>query len=371
MYETAIAQWIALRTRYQQNYITEQDITACLNIHSTLLNCAEEASYSIAMHIVSLLQTSALHSTWQQTWQHYLLDQLDSGCYVYYQETALLWAMLFPSKQDLNLLASHILAHYDGSSILLQQSVQRFIALLCNDLKDLKDLDDLNDLRTLKDPKNLKDLRDIKDLKDLRYMIFFRYLKNIKELGDLRDVRGLKDNGGAKGLSYLRDVRNLLHLKDLQDLRNSLLTQEVIEQTKQKLLSADPAQYIDLLTILLGRILQFQEANQMGDSVEHEICQIVDIVLDVFASKNANEFEGIEATLDIIRYLPARSADEVLFILQLAEDTMDARIHTACSESLRHSNPDLPQVLKALEVGEQSSIKIIRYSAEKVIERKK
>jgi hypothetical protein len=235
----------------------------------------------------------------------------------------------------------------------------------------LKDLDDLNDLRTLKDPKNLKDLRDIKDLKDLRYMSFFRSLKNIKELGDLRDARGLKDNGGAKGLSYLRDVRNLLHLKDLQDLRNSLLTQEVIEQAKQKLLSADPAQYIDLLTILLGRILQFQEASQMGDSVEHEIRQIVDVVLDVFTSKNANEFEGIEATLDIIRYLPARTADEVFFILQLAKDTTDTRIHIACSEALRHANPDLPQVLKALGTGKQSPIKVIRYAVEKVIERKK
>jgi hypothetical protein len=372
-YEVAIAQWITLRTCYQQNNVTEQDISTCLAIQNTLLNCAEEASYPTATHIVSILQEVALHpdQSWQSTWQQYLLDQLTSGCYVYYQEMALLWAILFPEQQALNLLTSHILAHYSGNLISLQRSAQRFIALLCNDLKDLKDLDDLNDLRDLKDPKNLKDLRDIKDLKDLRYMSFFRYLKDIKDLGDLREARELKDTGVSKALNYLRDVRNLLHLKDLKDLRNSLLTPEVIEQAKGKLLTADTAQYVDLLTLLLGRILQFQEADNMEKSAEKEIRQIADIALDTLTTKRDIALEGIEATLDIIRYLPAHSADEVFFILQLAEDTTDTRIHTACSESLRHANPDLPEILKALETGKQSSIKVIRYSVEKVIHHKK
>ncbi len=373
MYEVAIAQWITLRMHYQQNHVTEQDISTCLTIHTTLLNCAEEASYPTATHILSMLQETALHpdQSWQQTWQDYLLDQLSSGRYVYYQEIALLWAMLFPTRQALILLARHILAHYNGPSIPLQRSAQRFIALLCNDLKDLKDLGDLNDLRDLKDPKNLKDLRDIKDLKDLRYMSFFRYLKDIKDMGDLREAREFKDTGMSKGLNYLRDVRNLLHLKDLKDLRNYLLTDEVIEQAKRKLLVTDLAQYIDLLTILLGHILQFQETDDREESAEHEIRQIVDIVLDALTSKRDNVLEGIEATLDIIRYLPTRSADEVLFILQLAKDTTDTRIHIACSEALRHANPDLPQVLKALETGKQSPIKVIRYAVEKVIQRKK
>jgi hypothetical protein len=366
-YEAAITQWITLRDHYQRNRITERDIVTCLGIHEALLGSAEEAAYPTAAHVLHMLQEAADHPSlsWQQAWQHYLLDQLSSGCYINYQEMALLWAMLFPDEPDLHFLADRILEHYNSNTISIQRGAQRLIALLCNDLKDLNDLKNLKDLRPLIDLKNLKDMKDIRDLKCLRYLKYLRDLKDLRDSKYLRDLRYLRD------LSHLRDVRCLMHLKDLKSLRDLLLTHEVIEQAKRMLLFDDPVQYVDLLTILLGRILQVLEIDKTNTVIEDGIRQIVDVAIDALASKSADEYEAIEATLDIMRYLPVRSADEVLFVLQLTKDTTDRRIHTACSESLRRANPDAPEVRTALEAGKQSPVKVICYAVEEVLSRKK
>src|SRR5947209_3730112 len=83
---------------------------------------------------------------WQQTWQSYLLAQLNSGHYISYQEVALLWAMLFPDQQDQLPLARCILSHYHGHPTPTQRHAQRFIAALSWDLGYLRHLRKLRDL---------------------------------------------------------------------------------------------------------------------------------------------------------------------------------------------------------------------------------
>src|SRR5439155_27348002 len=100
-YSSTIEKWIRLRDNYQVTRITPQNRADCLAIHKELLDCAEEVAYPTALHILTMLQRAEAHpERWQQTWQSYLRELLNSGQYISYQEAALLWVMLFPDQQD-------------------------------------------------------------------------------------------------------------------------------------------------------------------------------------------------------------------------------------------------------------------------------
>jgi len=393
-YESAVKQWIALRDK--QSRFTERDLEACLIIHQTLLDCAEEVCYPIHTLLLSMLQAAVSHADqpWQQIWLKYLSGQLVSGDYMHYQEVALLWIALFPEQQALQVLADLLAKHHNTTGQPVQRFARRFFATLSNDprylrnllslgaleifrdlgdledlriLRDLRDLGDLGDLEYPRNPRDLRDLRNPRDLRDLRDLRYLGYLRYLGDLGDLQKLRYLEDLESLEGLGYLRDLRDLGKLRDL------LLTKEAAEEDIKALTSinvaSDPVEYVDLLTILLGRVLQIQKADEIGNAVEREIQRIAQIVIDSLASTYDDEVR--EALLDIVSYLPSRTENELSFMLQLAKDTNDRQIQKACASSLMRAEPKTPEAWAALESGRHSGVDVIRYAVAKRLVRKK
>ncbi len=334
-YEAAIGAWIQLRDSYKQARITEQNIVTCLGIQQTLLDCAEEASYPIALHLPALLQQAAGHSVqWQDIWQSHLLEQLDSGRYISYQEVALFWTALFPAERDLQMLVDRMLVHYNGTQGPQQRYVQCFLSFLSRDLRDLRYL------------------RDLRDLRDLRY---FRYVRYFRELGELRDLR------------YFRDLRDLKYFRYFRDL---MLTQNIAEKISMLLPSHDNLEDIDLLTILMGRILQIQEQKATGKAVETEVQRLMAVVLGYLVSGSVDT-EPREAVLDVVRYLPARTANEVRFVLQTINGTADSGVHAAGAYALRIARPKDTEAWQELEQGKLSSVGEVRKAVEEALQRRK
>ena len=143
-YEDAIKKWMTLRDSYNRQRITASHIETCKNIHEQLLSCTEEVTYPATLYLLAMLQRAAqTPDQWQRIWQSYLLEQLNTGQYIAYQEAALLWTMLFPDAGQQKPLGECILKHYKGSSVPRQQYAQRFIAALSIDLRNLRNLRNL------------------------------------------------------------------------------------------------------------------------------------------------------------------------------------------------------------------------------------
>jgi hypothetical protein len=86
------------------------------------------------------------------------------------------------------------------------------------------------------------------------------------------------------------------------------LSSKITELVRNKLPSADPTECVDLLTIMQGRVLQIRDDNEVGNVIEQEVRQIVNIAGDQIAAKGVDN-DVRDAALDILRYLPVRSAD--------------------------------------------------------------
>ena len=100
----------------------------------------------------------------------------------------------------------------------------------------------------------------------------------------------------------------------------------------------------------------------MGDLVEREIRQIVQLVYPGFLSSGDDEIE--EVVLDILSYVPARSANEIRYVLELAKDATDKRVQRACASSLNSARPQGDDAWDALAEGKTSPVEAVR----KVIE---
>ncbi len=213
-YETAIERWIRLRDRSKQQ-VREQSIDECLSIHQTILDCAEETIYPTHMHLLAMLQRTTAHPdlSWSQTWQSYLLEQLNTGPAISYQEMVLLWTMLFPAQ--LQPLADTLLKHYMTTSDPRQQYAQRFLISLSPDLTGLIDL---------------RDLRDLRYLRHLRYLIDLRYLTDIKDLRKLRILRDLTNLTDLREIVYLRYLVDTRYLSDFKILTDLMLTHSTVTQ---------------------------------------------------------------------------------------------------------------------------------------------
>jgi len=364
-YEAAIAQWIELRDSYRPTRTTERAMSVCLEIHQQLLDCAEDASYPTAMHLLKMLQIAGNNPSlsWQQNWQQYMLEQMASGRYSSYQELALLWTMLFPDEKVLAPLAQHILGDYNGPANPVQRYAQRFIAFLGFDLSDLRDLRGLIDLRYQ------RDLRYLIYLSNLREMKGPRNPRNPRSLIHLRDPIYLKDTIYLIELIELIELIGLRHLRGprhLRDMQNILLTQKVAEKAQSLIPAKDETQMVDLLLILLGRVLEIEEEGKIGQDIENEVQQIVKVALNNIASASSEEVH--EAALDIIHYLPMRTTNEVEFVLQLAEKASDGRVQRACAEAITYAGLNA-EGKKALEAGRQSGVKAVREAVEERLRR--
>ena len=315
-YESAIGRWIQLRDKHRTGAVTEREIAECLSIHQELLACAEAVSYPAATHFLNMLHVTAEHpdQPWQQLWRQYLAGRMAAAKYIDYQEAALLWMTLFPGQQELQTLASSLAADYKQNGNPVQRYAQRILVIVVNDP---------------------------------------RYLRG------LRGMRGLR---GLRGLRYLRDLR---------DLRYPLLTPETAKHALHLLPasdSADATQYIDLLTILLGRILQISEAKEMGSAIEGELQHLAQVACDRAIATGNNAVR--EVALDMLRYLPARSVNEVNMVLGLAERASDERIRGACADAIRSARPETPDPWAALEAGKGSRVQVVRDAVEECLKRK-
>ena len=107
----------------------------------------------------------------------------------------------------------------------------------------------------------------------------------------------------------------------------------------------------------------------MGDSVEREIQQIVHFVYPGFLSGGDDEIRDV--VLDILRYLPARSVNEIRFVLQLAEDETNERVQRACASSLSGVEPMGDDAWDALAEGKTSPVQVVREVIEERLKQKK
>ena len=311
-YETAIKRWLPLRDHYKKGgTIVERDINACVEIQKALLDCATEVRYPIALLMIDLLNKSSdISISWQKIWQAHLLEQLDSGDYLSYQQIALFWTMLFPQEQEAEILANSILKHYRGTNIVVRRNAERFIASLN---------------------------RDSRDSRYSRYLGYSRYLVYLRYLG------------------YLRKI---------------MLSREVVDQARLSISPNNTLRDIDMLEILLGRVLQIQESNELDSVIEQEVQQIIQC-----ANNNCTSIddEVREAALDILRYLPVRFAKEIKVVLQLAEGATNSDVRQAYAASLRRARlgKDDIDARKELEMARNSYIDEVREAVEYVFNRER
>ena len=151
----------------------------------------------------------------------------------------------------------------------------------------------------------------------------------------------------------------------------NLLTREVAEQARKSILSSDLVRAVNMLKILLGRIIQIKDSGATDNNTKKEVQEIIISAKDGHAMQGDDEVK--EAALDILRYLPVRSADEIRVVIQLAESATDGDLRQAYASSLRRAMPgkDDADALRELEVGRKSYVDEVREAAEYVFEQAK
>ncbi len=122
---------------------------------------------------------------------------------------------------------------------------------------------------------------------------------------------------------------------------------------------------VDLLVILMGRVLQVQEAEEKPGVVAQELEEIAQAVLAQYQTMQQDD--GKQAALDVLRYLPARAEGEVRSLLQLAEQGQDEQVAAACAQALQYADTKQVGVKKALSEGRKSSHRAVREVVERLL----
>ena len=377
-YEKCVKQWYELCYDVQERkQVTEKDRVTCISIHQQLLESAEEVCYPAETHILRMLQHSQSHP--DRLWQDYLREQMNTGTYIDYQSCALLWATLFPEQQAQQNLASVLLEHFSDNTK-PQRYAQRFLIGLVSGLSHLSYLRNLRQLGYLSHLKNLKNslyfnqfrnFKDVSRLINFRHLIYFRKYKYFKRFRYFRKSRYFENYISLGYLKRLRDLKNLLYHQEnpkyLKNLRCLILIEKITLDIEQRLQSCGETEYVELLIILLGRVLQIQEADETGPGIEQEVQRIVKASLP-FAQPESDAWYIV---LHIVYYLPARTEREVVYILDLTRNTQDHNIQSACAEALKCSKPVTDEAWAVLEKAKTSSITVVREAVEERLKRRK
>ena len=301
-YEEGVARWLQLIKKVQKRKtILEQDIVSCQKIQQDLLDAAEEVCYPAETHLLQMVQRAHANtnSDWRSTCLAYLRERMETGTYIDYQLCAQLWSVLFTGQSAQQDLATLLLQHLHKNTI-HQRCARRFMMIVVSALRDL------------------------------------RYLR------------------------YLRYLRDLSYLSDLSDLSDLLLTDQTITELELYLSNCIEIEQPELLSLLLGRVLQIQEAKEMGPKMEQELQRIVQAALPFALSSG----DARDVVLDILRSLPARTEQEIAFILNLARDTQDDGIKSACAQALEYSRPASEGAWKELEQARTFSVVVVREAVE-------
>lgn len=384
--KNAIDLWIKLSNRSQPQNITKRDIEECLSVQQIILNNADILRYPFILYIKSMLQKSIGDLVrWKDTWQSYLLEQLDITSYIHYQQIVLLWVLLFPKKQDLEILAERILLHFNSSSSSQKRYSYRFLLTLIDDLRECRYLKFPRDLglgypkishrrsvygeeRDVRDIKNIRHIRYIRDLLNLaplydgasdeihRYLAFFTFgnifRDNFTHIAYM-DVR-------QKG-AYMIPIKNIDPInKSIKILRDLLLNPNIAEKVRTDLLSQSDSAFItDQLTILMGRVLQVQETGEAGQQTDEEVQRFAAVALNYLVRKDVNA-GAHEVALDILRSLPACTAHDIRSLWQIIQGTTETRIITACLQALSSDIPKEDNAWMEIEQGKISPVEQVR-----------
>jgi nucleoside-triphosphatase THEP1 len=351
-YEAAIGQWVLLRDSSRQG-ITEQRVEACLAIHKTLLACAEEANYPLAVHLLAMLHraTHQADRPWSQVWQRYLLEQMENGEYLSYQQAIYLWNALFPGVQ-LHPLVQTLLSHATTAGSVRQSYARRFFAsfayywLYLSDMQNLRDMGEWMGLSDLRYPRYNIFTRYSRYLRYpayLRNLNTLRYLRYLMELKDLRYLN-LNDLQTLMGLS---DLRNLSYWRDLLDMSRSVSGMQTLQAAYAALIAADASHARDLLLICEAWLLQVQLDGHSGPEIERETRQVADAV-GVTLARSAPGDTISTAALDVLCALPARTFTEICLLRHLAEQSADPGVQTACAIAIRFARPLTAQAWQAI-----------------------
>ena len=128
------------------------------------------------------------------------------------------------------------------------------------------------------------------------------------------------------------------------------------------------AERAELLTLLLGRVLQIQEAGEPDAETAQEVRDIVQAAQPYYATADS---DTQEAALDILCYLPARSEHEIVYVLDLAQQTRDDEMQQAYAHALEYAEPATDAAWAVLEDARKSNIKAIREAVERRLEAEK
>jgi hypothetical protein len=149
-----------------------------------------------------------------------------------------------------------------------------------------------------------------------------------------------------------------------------MLNEDVAEKARTVLLSQGNSPNIDLLATLMGRILQVQEKDETGQQIEEEVQRLATVALDYLTRGNMAD-TVYETALDIVRSLPARTANEIRFVWQIIQGTTEPRIFTACAQALATAEPTDAAAWKEIEQGMASPVLEIKEAVEAVLQRRK
>ncbi|HEY1348226.1 MAG TPA: NACHT domain-containing protein [Ktedonobacteraceae bacterium] len=373
-YEAAIEQWGRLRDHSGQG-ITEQQVETCLAIHKTLLLCAEEVNYPLAVHLLAMLQRAVQQADrpWSQVWQRYLLEQMENGEYLSYQQAIYLWNALFPGAQ-LHPLVQVLLSHAAAAGSVRQRYARRFFAsfadywLYLSDMLNLRDMGESMGLSDLRYPRYNTFTRHSRYL---RYPVYlhnlntFRYLRYLMDLSDLRYL-SLRD---LQTLIELSDVRNLSYWRDLLGLSRSVFGVQTRQAAYSALVAAAAPQKRDLLLICEAWLLQLQLDGHSGPEIERETQQLADSV-NVTLVGSAPGDTISTAALDVLRALPARTVPEICLLRHLAEQSADPEVQSACATALRFARPQSEEAWQEIAGMQVSPVGKLVEAAEQVRSRK-
>lgn len=143
------------------------------------------------------------------------------------------------------------------------------------------------------------------------------------------------------GAEYVQAILSLPHpdvplASHAQEIHSMLLTQSTVEKTIELLTFDKATDQLDLLTILLGRVLQIREGEETSDAIERELQQIVQVTLKKFISTEHEEIK--ETALMIIRNLPIRSIKEREIVLKVEKEGNSHLIQQACAAALAEAS---------------------------------
>ena len=114
--------------------------------------------------------------------------------------------------------------------------------------------------------------------------------------------------------------------------------------------------------------MQIQEAEEKGSKIESEIAQIVQAVL-TFAHADSDTHD---AFWDICRYLPMRTEQEVVYVLDCAQNSQDESLQAAFLQAVQFSKPESDEVWAVLEkVGLSSSSAKVRKVVEERLQKRR